>query len=187
MVRITMQTVMIGVSSVLVGVSGSSAGDASRWRHPAGFLDGATLDEIRAKREAEPWAQRVLTSMDSGAQVWLETPIERIAELLPKKKTQVYWLLMCPECRNGLKIDYFNDQDAQCERCNKTYALSERSTATAPTSSYAGALYDGWACYFLLALSGKAQNLALLHALGAERGYAERAANILRLFTNTHR
>ncbi len=41
---------------------------------------------------------------------------------------------------------------------------SERSLKT----TYAGTLYDGWACYYLMAMSGTAQNLALLHALGME-------------------
>ncbi|MBD3292435.1 MAG: hypothetical protein GF393_05895, partial [Armatimonadia bacterium] len=156
---------------------------ADGWRHPAGLIDIATLHEIRHKRDTQQWARDVIESLDSGVQPWLQEPVERLEELLPKQRAGVYWLLICPHCREGLSFDPFNDATATCPRCGETFPLSEPSKATEPDGAYAGTLYDGWACWYLLRLSSAARNMALLHAMGGDEEYAQRAAAILLIFS----
>ncbi len=163
-------------------MSASQSPAAEGWVHPAGLIDRATLDEVRHKRDTQPWAQAVIGGLDRGVQPWLAQSSERLEELLPRGKVQVYWLLICPECRGRMTFDPFNDQTATCEVCGRTFALSEPSIATPPDAAYAGTLYDGWGCHYLLAISRTTQELALLHALGADDSYARRAADILRIF-----
>jgi len=174
-------TFLLSWGSVL-SLAVSNEAKAAGWVHPAGFVDVGTLAEIRHKRDTQDWAKNVLASLDQSVQPWLAQPLERLEALLPKRKTQVYWLLLCPECRQNLPFDPFNDQDATCRSCGRTYPLTQPSTATPPDSPYAGTLYDGWGCYYLQNIAETAEHLALLHALGADRRYAERAADILRLF-----
>jgi hypothetical protein len=121
---------------------------------------------MKRKAESLDWAGRVVQSLDAGAQPWLVQPLERIEELMPKQKTQVYWLMTCPECRGRLRFDPFNDEDGPCRECRKTFNLGLPSPVTPATSSYAGTLYDGWACSYLQTMARTAQQLALLHALG---------------------
>ena len=168
------------VMSAMAGIG--PAANADGWVHPAGILDVATLAEMKRKTESLDWAGRVVQSLDAGVQPWLAQPLERIEELMPKQKTQVYWLMTCPECRGRLRFDPFNDEDAPCRACRKTFTLGLPSPATPATSSYAGTLYDGWACSYLQTMARMTQQLALLHALGADRTYAERSAELLKLF-----
>ena len=172
---------LIGVTAVLAGSAVHGAA-AEGWVHPAGTIDVATLDEVRRRRDALPWAAEALSSLDRGVQPWLAQPAERLEELLPRRKMQVYWLLICPECRGRMPFEPFNDETATCAACGRTFPLSEQSIAAPPGSAYAGTLYEGWGCHYLLAISRTAQNLALLHALGADNSYAQRAAEILRIF-----
>ncbi len=155
---------------------------ADGWVHPAGLIDVATLQEIRHKRDTQAWARDVIDGLDRGVQPWLEQPVDRLEALLPKHKVSVYWLLICPDCRTQLRFDPFNDQAATCAHCGRTHPLSEDSVAATVGSSYSGTLYDGWGCHYVLAISRAAQNLALLHALGADAEYAQRSADILRIF-----
>ncbi|MGD9496013.1 MAG: hypothetical protein AB7Y46_06870, partial [Armatimonadota bacterium] len=173
--------------SLLLALGGSAlspawSAPADGWRHPAGLIDIATLEEVRHKQQTQAWARAVIEALDREVQPWLAQPVERLEELLPKRKTQVYWLLVCPQCRGSLRFDPFDDQAATCPSCGRTWRLSEQSPAAPPEASYAGTLYDGWGCHYLLKLSAKAKELALLHALGADDSYAQRAAEILRIF-----
>jgi len=140
----------------------------------------ATIEEMRRKAASLKWARKVVEDLSAGVRPWLDQPLERIEALLPKRKMQVYWLLICPECRERLPFDPFNDRDVVCRPCGKTFSLDQRSPAT--YAAYAGALYEGWGCSFLMAAADRAEDLALLHALGADRSYAERSAGILKLF-----
>ena len=151
---------------------------AQDWVHPAGFLDVATLKDIKRKSESFDWARKVVEDLDAKVQPWLAQPLERLGKLLPKRKMQVYSMMICPECRAGLQFNPFDDQKAACPRCKKTFSLARPSPAT----DYRGTLYEGWGCSYLQRLAATAQQLALLHALGAERPYAEHAAGILKLF-----
>jgi len=168
---------------VLIGLAvfAISAG-AEEWVHPAGLLDAGTVEEIKRKTETLDWARRVVDGLKAGVRPWLEQPIERIEELMPKRKMQVYWLMICPECRGRLPFEPFNDKEATCPRCKKTFSLDRLSTATAPSSRYAGTLYEGWGCSYLQGMAVRARDMALVFAVGADRTYAERSAEILKLF-----
>ncbi len=154
--------------------------DGRGWIHPAGFLDVATVEEMKRKAAALEWAHLVVEGLKAGVQPWLAQPLERIEALMPKRKMQVYWLMKCPEDREGLPFDPFNDREVACPRCHKTFPLERRSPAE--YAAYAGTLYEGWGCSYLMTMASQAQNLALLHALGADRTYAERSAGFLKLF-----
>jgi len=174
---------LLVAAAVIAGIAALAVpASAKGWVHPAGFLDVATLAEMKQKAGTLDWARRVVEGLDAGAQPWLEQPLDRIEELMPKQKTQVYWLMTCPECRGGLRFDPFNDQEATCIQCGKTFSLDQPSPATAPTSHYAGTLYEGWGCSYLQTMARTTQQLALLHALGSDRSYAERSAALLKLF-----
>jgi transposase-like protein len=135
---------------------------------------------MKRKAGSLAWARKAVEEMEADVQPWLEQPLERLEALLPKRKMQVYWLMTCPACLARLPFDPFNDREAACQKCHKTFSLDQTSPAKYP--AYAGTLYEGWGCYYLLAISRTAQQLALLHALGADRSYAERSAEILKLF-----
>ncbi len=174
----------LAVAAALIGLTAFPPSTrAQDWLHPAGLLDVATVKEMKHKSESLDWARRLTDSLDAGVQPWLTQPIERLEELMPKRKMSVYWLMICPDCRTRLPFEPFNDTQATCARCEETLALDRPSTATAPTSHYAGTLYDGWGCSYLQGMSDAAERLAMLHALGADRSYAERSAEILKLYT----
>ena len=155
---------------------------ADEWVHPAGPLDVATLDDMKRKCESLDWARKVVEDLDREVQPWLAQPRERLDELLPRRRMSVYWLMVCPECRGGLRFDPFNNKQAACLRCGKTADLDQRSPAS--NEYYGGTLYEGWGCSYLLTMAGMAKNMALLHALGADRSYAEQAAGILKILAN---
>ncbi|MSS71034.1 MAG: hypothetical protein EXS64_06065 [Candidatus Latescibacteria bacterium] len=153
---------------------------AQGWVHPAGLLDVGTLEEMKRKAGSLAWARKAVEEMDADVQPWLAQSLERLEALLPKRKMQVYWLMTCPECLTRLPFDPFNDREVACQKCHKTFSLDQTSPATYP--AYAGTLYEGWGCSYLLGIAQVAQQTALLHALGADRSYAERSAGILKLF-----
>ena len=156
--------------------------DTQQWIHPAGFVDVATLEEARQKIRSHDWAKKAVDELTESVQPWLAQSLDRIESLMPKRKMQVYWLLMCPVCQERLRFDPFNDREATCQRCDEAHALSQQSKAVHLTGKYAGTLYEGWGCYYIQAMATAAQNLALLYALDADRTYAERSAGILKLF-----
>ena len=166
--------IVVGAAVVFAAFAGAAGGQ--EWVHPAGLLDVATIEEMKRKSESLDWAREVVDGLDAGVQPWLAQPIERLEELMPKRKMGVYWLMICPECRGGLPFEPFDDAEATCPRCQKTVTLDRPSTATAPTAHYAGTLYEGWGCSYLQGMAVAAEQLALLHALGADRSHAERAA-----------
>ncbi len=174
-------TLVFGAVLIGLAVFAISAG-AEEWVHPAGLLDAGTVEEIKRKTETLDWARRVADGLKAGVRPWLEQPIERIEELMPKRKMQVYWLMICPECRGRLPFEPFDDKEATCPRCNKTFSLDRLSTATAPNSRYAGTLYEGWGCSYLQDMAVRARDMALVHAVDADRPHAERSAEILKLF-----
>lgn len=153
-----------------------------QWIHPAGFVDAATLEEIRQKVRRHDWAKKAVEALRASVQPWLEQSLERIETLMPKRKMQVYWLMICPVCQERLRFEPFNDREARCHRCDVAHALNQQSTAVHLTGKYSGTLYEGWGCSYIQAMATTAQHLALLHALGADRSYAERSAGILNLF-----
>ena len=152
------------------------------WKHPAGFLDIATLGEIEGKIDSLDWAKKVIEDLDADAQPWLSQPLPRLEQLMPKRKMQVYWLLVCPECTTRLTFDPFNDQEARCPDCRKSFSLDQESVALHSKGKYAGTLYEGWGCSYIQAMANMAKQLAFLYALGADRTYAERSAAIIKLF-----
>ncbi len=156
--------------------------DTQQWIHPAGFVDVATLEEARQKIRSHDWAKKAVDELTESVQPWLAQSLDRIESLMPKRKMQVYWLLMCPVCQERLRFDPFNDREVMCQRCDETHSLSKQSTAVHLTGKYAGTLYEGWGCYYIQAMATTAQRLALLYALGADRTYAVRSAGILKLF-----
>ena len=156
--------------------------DKQRWIHPAGFVDVATLEEIRRKIRSHDWAKKAARELRPSVQPWLERPLEQIESLMPKRKMQVYWLMICPVCQERLRFEPFNDREATCHRCDIAHALDQQSTAVHLTGKYSGTLYEGWGCSYIQAMATAAQHLALLHALGADRSYAKRSAGILNLF-----
>ncbi len=156
--------------------------EKQRWIHPAGFVDRATLEEIKQKVRRHDWAKKAVDELRASVQPWLEQPLERIETLMPKRKMQVYWLMICPVCQERLRFEPFNDRKATCHRCDIAHALNQQSTAVHLTGKYSGTLYEGWGCSYVQGMATAAQTLALLHALGADRSYAERSAGILNLF-----
>ena len=136
------ETLYLAILVVGVTVGLAAPAWARGWIHPAGFLDVATLQDIKRKSESLDWARQVVEDLDAGVQPWLAQSVERLDALLPKRKMQVYSMLICPECRGGLQFNPFNDQDATCRRCEKTVDLDRPSPAT----DYRGTLYEGWGC-----------------------------------------
>ena len=175
------ETLYLSILIVGVTVGLADPARARGWVHPGGVLDVSTLQDIKRKSESFDWARQVVENLDAGVQPCLAQSVERLGALLPKRKMQVYSMLICPECRGRLQFNPFNDQDATCRRCEKAVDLDRPSPAT----DYRGTLYEGWGCSYLQRMADAAQQMALLHALGAKRSYAEHAAGILKLFA-TH-
>ena len=140
------QSETLSLSILIVGVTVGLAAPAGArgWIHPAGFLDVATLQDIKRKSESLDWARQVVEDLDAGVQPWLAQSVERLDALLPKRKMQVYSMLICPECRGGLQFNPFNDQDAACRRCEKTIDLRRRRTTAVPSMKAGDApIYKG--------------------------------------------
>jgi hypothetical protein len=175
-------SLLIVFGAIAAGAVLAAPAVAAGWVHPAGYEDVATLEDIKRKGASLEWARAALKGLDAGVQPWLAQPLARLDELMPKRKMKVYWLTVCPKDRAYLPFNPFNDKDVVCPQCKQTIALDQPSVATAPTSGEAGTLYEGWGCSYLQAMAGKTHQLALLHALGADRSYGERAAALLKLF-----
>ena len=93
--------------------------DTQQWIHPAGFVDVATLEEARQKIRSHDWAKKAVDELTESVQPWLAQSLDRIESLMPKRKMQVYWLLMCPVCQERLRFDPFNDREVMCQRCDE--------------------------------------------------------------------
>src|SRR5439155_19325726 len=92
-----------------------------RWQHPAGMISRETVRAMREKCARYAWARKVRDDLFSGVKPWLEVSMDRLRELTPRRRTNVYHNFSCPDDRSQLKFDPFNDRVFTCPRCGKTY------------------------------------------------------------------
>lgn len=157
---------------------------AAQWQHPAGMITNATLDEMRSKVASQPWAATLFEQRRATLNAWLDTPLETIREVFPKKRGNVYHNFSCPDDRTRLVYEDFNPYTFKCASCGKTYAPDTDPGIYKPDDRYHGTMYDGWVCFFYQRTGAVAVDLAVLGHLTGDERYFQRSIDLLVIFAD---
>ncbi len=184
--RVAALAVLPALRAAPVGAApaGDGPGLPGGWVHPAGMVTRQTLDEMREKCRRYAWAREVCEDLARSVRPWVEVPLERLRQLTPKRRGNVYHNFSCPDDRARLVFDPFVDDAFRCPRCGKTFPAGMESNVYPPGNVYHGTLYDGWACLYFITAAQTAWRLGLAWQLTGEEGCARRAAEILLLYAD---
>ncbi len=155
------------------------------WQHPGGLVTPQTLQEVRRKLEAQPWARPVWENRKAVLERWASVPIKELREAFPKIRGNVYHNFSCPDCRIRLQFDPFNDAAYTCGACGKTFEPGTDAGIYEPGDRYHGTMYDGWACLFYQDASWTAADLALMGVVEEDAAFLSRSRELLLLFAET--
>jgi len=155
------------------------------WEHPGGMVTEESLSEIRVKLEEEAWAQDLWKNKRERLKPWLEASPERLKEVFPEKRGNVYHNFSCPHDRTRLIFDPFQETSFQCPTCSRVYAPETDPEVYEKDDRYHGTMADGWACLFFLTSSDAAMDLGLYWRIEAKEAYRERAIDLLMLYADT--
>jgi len=160
------------------------AGTTDPWLHPAGIVTRQTLDEMREKCRRYDWARQARDELVAEVKPWVEVPLERLRELTPKRRGNVYHNFSCLEDHARLTFDPFANESFRCPRCGKTFSADTASNVYPKGNTYHGTLYDGWACLYIISAAQTAWKLGLAWQLTGDVVFARRAGDILRLYAD---
>lgn len=158
--------------------------EAGGWLHPAGMVNRENVQSMRAKVRQYQWAREVQERLVAGAQRWMDTPVERLRELTPTRRGNVYHNFTCPADSARLTFDPFEDKVFKCPTCGETYPADRESTVYPKGDTYHGTLYDGWSCLYFIAISHACWNMGLVYQLTGDEAYAERARDVLLIYAD---
>ena len=156
-----------------------------QWTHPAGYITQETLDEIRAKRAEQPWAQGVWDKQKRAVKPWVDITTDALRAVFPTTRGNVYHNFSCPDDRVRLVFDPFDNSSFRCGTCGKTFAPNDNAGIYAPTHVYYGTLLDGWENLFYSQAGEMARSLAILGVVDNDEAMLARAALLLELFETT--
>jgi len=160
---------------------------AAVWQHPAGLVDDRTILEVREKLETQEWARDVYREKKALVDKWVEVSSERLEEVFPTKRSNVYHNFSCPDDRSRLQFDPFENGDFVCPTCGRHYAPEFDAGIYAEGDKYHGTVYDGWACLFYQTAADVASDIGVFTRLEKDDRYAKRGIEILRLFARALR
>jgi len=157
-----------------------------QWRHPAGLITDETLGEVRAKLATQDWARQLYAGRRQRLAPWLAVSSEKLGEVFPKRRGNVYHNFSCPQDRCRLAFDPLQAGPFTCPVCGKAFAPETDAGVYAPGDRYHGTMYDGWICLFHLAASDAAVDLGLFSRIESAEGarYAARAIELLLLYAD---
>lgn len=157
------------------------------WQHPAGLITTDTIREVQLRREEQPWATTVYQARREAMRPWVETPTERLKEVFPKRRSNVYHNFSCPQCRTRLPFNPFQPESFRCASCKEEFAPETDAGIYPPQDIYHGTTYDGWACLFYQTAADVAKDLAVMGLVEGNSALKQRAMEILLLFSDTIR
>jgi hypothetical protein len=180
----TLSPGLLVVSVLLLAIALPVAGGSGTWLHPAGLVSRENVREMREKVRRYPWARKVQEGMVAGAKPWLALSSERLRELTPTRRGNVYHNLTCPADSSRLKFDPFNNQTFTCPTCGAVYPADQESTVYPKGDTYHGTFYDGWNCMYFISISQACWNMGLLYQLTGDEACARRVGEILSLYAD---
>src|ERR1035441_10495421 len=133
----------------------------ARWQHPAGLVTAESIVEIKAKLATEDWARQTYATQKAALAPWLAVPSEKLRQVFPTRRGNVYHNFSCPQDRCRLLFDPFESSRFKCPLCGKTFAPDTEAGIYEPGDRYHATMYDGWACLFYEAAGAMAANMGV--------------------------
>ena len=126
------------------------------WRHPAGQVTAESIAEIKDKLASQDWARRTYAAQKAALAPWLAVSSEKLRQVFPTRRGNVYHNFSCPQDRCRLTFEPFESAQFKCPLCGKTFPPETDAGIYAPGDRYHGSMYDGWACLFYETAGGLA-------------------------------
>ena len=159
----------------------------ARWQHPAGLVTVESIAEIKAKLASQDWARQTYAAQKAALAPWLAVPSEKLRQVFPTRRGNVYHNFSCPQDRCRLLFDPFESSQFKCPLCGKTFAPETNAGIYAPGDRYHATMYEGWACMFYEAAGAMAANMGVAGRVepAAAGKYFQRGVEILLLYADT--
>lgn len=158
---------------------------APSWAHPAGMVTPGTIAEAKEKVANHTWAKETHDAKRAEVEKWLAVSSEKLREVFPKARGNVYHNFSCPDDRTRLIFDPFESSSFRCGTCGKTFPPETDAGIYPEGDFYHGTMYDGWACIFYQTSASIASDLATLALMDGDERCAQRAIELLGLFATT--
>ena len=171
----------------MLGERSPSGVPGKAWLDLNGLIARSQVAEMRAKVARYPWARNTLNGIRASVEPWMSVSMERLRELTPKSRTNVYHDFTCPIDHTMLTYNAFNDRDFKCPKCGRTYPPDGHSNVYGRGDPYYGTYYDGWGCLYLRDMSNTVSMMGVLYAVTGEERYARRVTDILLLMAAASR
>lgn len=157
------------------------------WQHPAGMVTAESIIEIKQKLASQEWARRTYASQKAGLELWLSMSSEKLREVFPKRRGNVYHDFSCPQDRCRLVFDPTESSHFRCPLCSKTFAAETDAGVYPVGDRYHGTMYDGWACLFYEAAGARAADMGIAARIEPAEAdkYFRRGVEILMLYADT--
>ena len=157
------------------------------WQHPMGMVTRETIDEVREKIDNHDWARVVYEQRQDALSAWLETTPDRLRDVFPTTRGNVYHNFSCPDDRTSLTYDPFTPFAFTCPDCGNTYEPGTDAGVYQPDHPYHGTMYDGWACMFYMNTAAAARDLAIIGRIEQDPRYTRRVIDLLIRYADTMR
>ncbi|HPA46265.1 MAG TPA: heparinase II/III family protein [bacterium] len=155
------------------------AASSEEYAHPAGYISVKTVQEMRQKYEQYDWAKQLIANKQEFYKKWVDQDINKILNVIPKKRVGVYHLFTCPDSKSTLTFSPFEDDNFVSPKTGKVFRADEFSPVYPKDSPLAGTYYDGWGCYFVIYLADACWQSGILYQVLQEPKYAEWVSNVL--------
>ncbi|HOC58017.1 MAG TPA: heparinase II/III family protein [Verrucomicrobiota bacterium] len=169
--------------------SGASAPSPAKvhWHHPAGLVTAQSIAEIQGKLADQEWARRTYAAQKAALAPWLSAPSEKLRQVFPTRRGNVYHNFSCPQDRCRLRFDPFEPDQFKCPLCGKSFSAQTDAGIYAPTDRYHGTMYDGWACLFYETAGAMAAAMGIVGHVepAAAQECFQRGIEILLLYAGT--
>ncbi len=159
----------------------ATASNAVNWAHPGGIVTPRTVAEVREKIAKYPALRDVYEGRKKSVQPWLAVSSERLRQVFPRKRGNVYHTFSCPQDRVRLTFDPFNPDRFTCPICGKEFDPATDAGVYPPGNRYQGTMYDGWVCLFFLEAGEIAGDLGIIGQVENDPRYIERGIEVLML------
>lgn len=170
----------IALGALLFSVSTAGAGDIL-WNHPGGIITADAIAGIRHKIETYPPLREIYMQRKAMLKPWLDVSSERLAQVFPRKRGNVYHNFSCPQDRVRLQFDPFTPERFTCGTCGRTFESGADSGVYPSRDHYHGTMYDGWVNLFFLEAGEVVRDLGIVGMVENDLRYTRRGVEILML------
>lgn len=168
------------VAGLVVGGQFSYAAEIA-WKHPGGIIAPDTIAGVREKIGKHPPLRKVYEQRKAGLDAWMKVSSERLRQVFPRKRGNVYHNFSCPQDRVQLKFDPFTPDRFTCPSCGKSFDPATDSGVYTSADHYHGTMYDGWINLFFLEAGEIARDLGIVGLVENDPRYLARGIEILML------